>query len=318
MNEGLSRPGEFEIIHRLSSKFGTNKFVVLGSGDDAAVVDTPDGDVVVCTDMAIEGVHFRRDWSTAIEIGQRIANQNFADIAAMGAVPIALTVALAVPSDLHVTWLEGFMVGIQTECAPLKVAVVGGDLSKAPVIMMSITALGHRRGVPVVTRATAEPGDVLAVAGRLGYAAAGLACLQRGHRSPREAVDAFLLPQPPLELGPKAAKAGATSMIDVSDGLVQDVRHIAKASGVIIDLDSRSLSPDNFLVMLARNMGESATDWVLTGGEDHALVATFGPRRKLPAGFRPIGQVRAADEWGARVLVDGEAYTRPGGHDHFR
>ena len=310
--------GEFEIIDRMRSKFGSNKFVVLGSGDDAAILDTPDGDVVIGTDMAIEGVHFRTDWSSSIQIGQRIAAQNFADIAAMGAVPVAITIALAIPPTTHITWLEGFMVGIEAECKTLNVEVVGGDMSRADRIMISITALGHRRGLPAVTRSEAQPGDVVAVAGRLGYAAAGLACIQRGHRSPREAVDAFLTPTPPYAAGPAAAKAGATAMIDVSDGLLADVRHIANASAVTIDLDANAIAPDEFLASLARNMAEDANDWVRNGGEDHALVAVFPPKKRLPTAFRPIGRVLDRDVLGVPVLIGGAQAPKIEGHDHFR
>jgi thiamine-monophosphate kinase len=313
----LSRLGEFEIIDRLRPKFGHNKYVVLPSGDDAAIVDTPDGDVVIGTDMAVEGVHFRTDWSSPIQIGQRIAAQNFADIAAMGAVPVAITVALAVPVDTHITWIEGLMLGIEAESKPLGVAVVGGDLSRSDTKVIAITALGHRRGLPAVTRSEAAVGDVVAVAGRLGYSAAGLACLLRGHRSPREAVDAFQTPTPPYAAGPAAAKAGATAMIDVSDGLIADLGHIATASGVCIDLTAAGVEPDEFLLNLARNMAEDPRLWVLSGGEDHAIVAVFPPKKKLPPMFRPIGVVVAAEEGRPKVTIEGAVPVSTKGNDHF-
>lgn len=312
-----TRLGEFDIIERLRPKFGNNKYVVIPSGDDAAVVDMPDGDVVIATDMAVEGVHFRNDWSTSIQIGQRITAQNFADIAAMGAVPVAITVALAVPVTTHITWLEGLMLGIEAECKPLDVAVVGGDMSRSDKVVISVTVVGHRRGLPAVTRAEAQAGDVVAMAGRVGYSAAGLACLLRGHRSPREAVDAYLTPKPPYAAGPLAAKAGATAMIDVSDGLIADVGHIASASRVHIDLTARAVEPDAFLVGLARNMAEDPRIWVLSGGEDHALVAVFPPNTKLPEPFRALGKVIANDVDGGKVTVGGQAPVSSAGHDHF-
>ncbi|MEN9711565.1 MAG: hypothetical protein RL441_1557 [Actinomycetota bacterium] len=316
-SNGLSRLGEFEIIDRLRSKFGDNKYVVIPSGDDAAVVDMPDGDVVIGTDMAVEGVHFRTDWSSSIQIGQRIAAQNFSDIAAMGAVPVAITVALAVPADTHISWIEGLMLGIEAECKPLGVAVVGGDMSRSDLKVISITAIGHRRGLPAVTRGEAAVGDIVAVAGRLGYSAAGLACLLRGHRSPREAVEAFQTPTPPYEAGPAAAKAGATAMIDISDGLIADLGHIAKASGVSIDLTAEGVEPDEFLLNLARNMAEDPRLWVLSGGEDHALVAIFPPKKKIPPMFRPIGVVTEAQEGGPLVTVEGTLPVSTKGNDHF-
>jgi thiamine-monophosphate kinase len=298
------------------SKFGSNDSVLLPSGDDAAIVAMPDGDVVVSTDMAVEGVHFRTDWSSPTHIGAKIAAQNVADIMAMGAYPTAMTVALAVPPATHVTWLEALAVGIEAVCKRHGVAVVGGDMSSSPNIVVSITVLGQRRGVRAVTRAGAQPGNIVAIAGALGHSAAGLACLLQGHHSPRNFVDAFLCPLPPVELGPVAAKAGATAMIDVSDGLISDLSHIAKASGIDIHLDPAALLPPPEMADLARALGASAREWVLTGGEDHALVAVFPAETPLPAGFRLIGKV-SAPSTSPKVLYGTQPYAGKGGHDHF-
>ena len=321
MSNDLNQFGEFGIIARLASQFSRNRSVLLGSGDDAAIVKMPDGDVVISTDMAVEGVHFRRNWSTPIDIGRRIAAQNLADIAAMGAFPVAMTVAIATSPDTDMAFLEGLAVGIETECAAAKCSVVGGDLSSGLQVVISITVLGQRRGLPAVKRSGAKAGDIVAVAGRLGYSAAGLACLQRGHRSPREAVEAFLVPQPPLAMGPKAAKAGARAMIDVSDGLVADLGHIATASKVSIDLERELLPRPQFLTRLASAMGEDVLEWVLHGGEDHALVAVFPKTVLIPKGFEPIGVVKrrlAADADQPLVTLDGVKIPGIPGHDHFR
>jgi len=313
----LKRFGEFGVIARMNSKFSKNEFVILGSGDDAAVVSMPDGDVVISTDMAVEGVHFRRDWSTPIEIGQRIAAQNLSDIAAMGAYPVALTVAIGVPVETEMSWLEALAVGIEEECKKVGASVVGGDLSRSANVVISVTAVGQRRGLPAITRSGARVGDVVAVAGRLGYSAAGLACLTRGHRSPREAVDAFVIPTPRYELGPIAAAAGVHAMIDVSDGLIADLRHIADASEVEIALDEAALQPTEFLSNLASALGEDADSWVLAGGEDHALVAVFAAETALPAGFRPIGRVEVMSQAEARITLNGRDLSGLKGHDHF-
>ncbi len=163
-------------------------------------------------------------------------------------------------------------------------------------------------------RSGARPGDLLALAGRVGWAAAGLAVLSRGFRSPASMVNAYREPQPPLTAGPVAAALGATSMIDISDGLVADVGHIAEASGVAIDIRSTALDLNPRLVEVAAALGKDPLSWVLTGGDDHALVATFPADTALPAPWEPIGRVAE----GAGVTVDGSAYEGTGGWDHFR
>lgn len=307
--------GEFQLIAKLSSKFSQNNSVVVGSGDDAAVVAMPDGDVVVSTDIAVENVHFKKSWSSATEIGQRIAAQNLSDIFAMGAYPTALTVGVVIPKNTEVSFLEGLVVGIEAECKKVNASVVGGDLSSGEQLVISITALGQRRGNPIVQRNGARVGDEVFVAGNLGHSKAGLTCLQAGHVTPKEFVSAFRIPNPPYEIGPLAALAGATSMIDISDGLMADIGHIAKQSNVTINLHSSALQPSAEMVTVANAFGEDAAIWILTGGEDHGLVATFPKGAQIPQGMRKIGEVTAAG--GGRVLVDDALFTHISGHDHF-
>jgi thiamine-monophosphate kinase len=155
---------------------------------------------------------------------------------------------------------------------------------------------------------------VVAVAGRLGWAAAGLAVLSRGFRSPAAVVGAYRVPEPTLSAGPLAAAAGATSMIDISDGLLADLAHVAGASGVAIDVDSSSLEIPSRLAEVGSALGKNPLEWVLTGGDDHALVATFPTGSALPTPWRRIGQVGA----GAGVTVDGAVHEGAAGWDHFR
>jgi len=307
--------GEFELIEKLKNKFPASKHVLLGSGDDAAVVSMPDADVVISSDIAVEGVHFRLDWSQGSEIGVKIAAANLADICAMGAYPVALTVSLGLPANTPVNWVEQLTAGIATECARAKATVVGGDISRSAQIVVAITAIGQRRNQTVVTRYAAQVGDQVAISGELGWAAAGLSCLVRGQLGPREAVDRFRAPTPDYPAAWRAAKADATSMIDVSDGLLADLGHIAKASEVNIELSSAKLVPAVFLKKLGRNLGIDPMVWVLTGGEDHVFAATFAAGRRLPAGFTKIGEVVAGS---GEVRVDGEISNLKPGHDHFR
>ena len=287
----------------------------MGIGDDAAVLRAPDGRVVASTDLLVEGWHFRRDWSSATEIGGKAAAQNLADIAAMGAVPTALLVGLATPGDLPVAWAEDLAAGLAEECSRVGASVAGGDISAGPVLMLAVTALGDLGGLPPVTRSGARPGDVLAVAGLLGHSAAGLALLQAGLDQPASLLAAHRWPHPDYAAGPEAARLGATSMIDVSDGLVQDVGHLAEQSGVRIDLESALLPHDEMLRSAARSAGnQDSLDWVLTGGEDHALAATFPPGAALSGRWTVVGRVSD----GRGVWVDSRRFERLSGWAHFR
>jgi thiamine-monophosphate kinase len=187
---------------------------------------------------------------------------------------------------------------------------------RSDVLLIAVTALGDLEGRTPVTRSGAKAGDVVALAGRLGWAAAGLATLSRGFRSPRLVVDAHRRPQPPYQAGPEAAKAGATSMIDVSDGLVADLGHVATASGVRINVQSTAFTIPDALSQVASALSVDPLTWILRGGEDHALAATFAPDAELPSGWQLIGTVLdAAGE--STVTVDEKTYAA-GGFDHFR
>jgi thiamine-monophosphate kinase len=311
--------GEFGLIERLTSRYAAGGStpgdgVRLGIGDDAAVVAAPDGRVVATTDLLVEGRHFRRDWSTATDVGRKAAAQNLADVAAMGAAPTGLLVGMAVPPETEVEWLEGVADGLRDECAAAGAAVVGGDVVRAEVLTLAVTALGDLGGRAPVTRDGARPGDVVAVTGRLGWAAAGLAVLGRGFRSPVSVVAAHRRPEPPYAEGPRAAEHGATAMVDVSDGLVADLQHVAVRSGVGIEIDTAKLDVPAKLRDVGGALGIEPLTWVLSGGEDHALAATFPGDRPPPAPWRVIGRVAR----GRGVLVDGAAYDAPGGYDHFR
>jgi thiamine-monophosphate kinase len=284
------------------------------------VISAPDRRVVATTDLLVEGRHFRRDWSGPHDIGVKAAAQNLADVAAMGAVPTALLVGLAAPGELAVDWALDLVRGLVAECERGGAVIAGGDVTSADTIMLGITALGDLEGRPPVTRSGARPGDFLAVAGRLGWSAAGLALLSAGQgpADPQEREHAALIaahrrPEPLYPAGPQAARLGATSMIDISDGLAQDLGHVAAASGVAIDIDTARLPGTAPLRAAAAALGADWLDWALAGGEDHALAATFPAGTVLPAGWSGLGTVRA----GSGVLVDGAPRPGPGGWNHF-
>ncbi len=325
--------GEFGLIKALSAWLPPQERALVGIGDDAAVLAAPDGRVVATTDFLLEGRHFRRDWSSARDIGHKAAARSLADVAAMGAVPTALLVALALPGDVPVSWARELAAGLAAECARAGASVVGGDTARASSVLLAVTGLGDLAGRAPVLRSGAAPGDVVAVAGRLGPSAAGLALLSAG-LAEGPLVAAHLRPAPPYDAGPQAADLGATAMIDVSDGLLADLGHVADSSGVLIDVSAETLRPPAPLLDAARavihedpsartSVGaspgppDSARDqalaWVLTGGEDHALAATFPPGVQLPPRWTVIGEVRT----GEGVLVDGERWAGQAGWDHF-
>jgi thiamine-monophosphate kinase len=305
--------GEFALIDRVIADLAPNSQTELGPGDDAAVVRTLDGRTVATTDMLVEGVHFRRDWSAAEDVGHKAAAKNLADVAAMGARPIALLVALGVPGELDVDWTDGLLIGLRQECADLDVAIVGGDVVRSEKIVLGVTALGDLDGRAPVLLSGARPGDRVAVAGRLGWANAGRAVLARGFRSPVQVVAAHRRPEPPYTAGVEAAQAGVTAMTDISDGLVTDAGRIAAASEVRIDLKAAALPPAAKLVEVGAALNVDPMVWVLTGGDDYGLVATFPPRVDPGPAWQIAGVVRE----GEGVRVDGRRWTQ-GGHEHFR
>jgi thiamine-monophosphate kinase len=307
--------GEFGLIAAFAARLPQAPGTVVGIGDDAAVLAAPDSRVVASMDLLVENQHFRRDWSTATEVGGKAAAQNLADIAAMGAQPTALLVGLAAPGGLPVAWAEDLATGLAQECARVGAVVAGGDVSAAPLIMVAVTALGDLGGRSPVTRAGARPGDLVAVAGLLGHSAAGLALLKAGRTEPARLLAEHRWPHPEYTAGPEAAALGATAMIDVSDGLVQDLGHVAGQSGVRIDLESAQLPRDDALRAAADALGEQdALDWILTGGEDHALAATFPPGAALPTRWSVLGRVSA----GQGIRVDSRYVEGMSGWKHFR
>jgi thiamine-monophosphate kinase len=307
--ETIEDVGEFGLIRRVRDRLPASApHLLLGSGDDAAVVAAPDRRVVAGADLLLEGRHFRRDWSSPHDVGRKAAAQNFADIAAMGAVPTTLLISLVLPGDLPVKWVEDLADGFAAECAVVGATVAGGDMVRGDTIAVSVTALGDLEGREPVRRSGARAGDVLAVAGRLGWSAAGYELFLDGVAADEKNlrfIRAHQVPAPPYSAGPQAAALGATAMLDVSDGLLADLGHIAEAGGVRVDVTTPALDLLD---------GALRLDQVLTGGEDHALAATFPAGTSLPPEWRVIGAVHGGP---AAVTVDGEAWAGSAGFKHF-
>lgn len=320
------------IFPRLSLGDSHSAATLLGPGDDAAVVAATDGKAVISIDTQVEDQDFRLNWpngyrTTGFDVGWKAAAQNLSDINAMGAAATSMVVSLTLPPDTPVSWVEGMADGLTAGIRELGAAgcsVAGGDLGRGREISVTVAVLGSLDGGHAVLRSGARPGDVLALAGTAGHAAAGLALLEssvpveRLSAAQRVFLDLQCRPRPPLAAGPAARAAGATAMLDVSDGLVRDGRRLAVASNVVVHLSPGKLARlAAVLHPAAELLGLDALGWVLDGGEDHGLLATFPSGVQLPAGFTEIGSVQApGPDEGPGVMIAGRS-ADSGGWDHF-
>ena len=312
----LAELGEIESLRRTVKRLKPGEYALVGSGDDAAVVSASDS-FLVSTDTLVENHDFKLVWSTGFDLGFKSVASNLADIAAMGAKPTVLVVAMVVPKTTKISWLEAFADGLQAACDQLSpgAAIVGGDLASGDQVVISVTVHGTLDGLAPVLRSGAKVGDVVAVCGPLGKAACGLALLQSGNqdliRSYDDWVLAQLRPAPPIDQGIVANQAGATAMLDVSDGLIRDLGRIAKASDVSIEIERSQLAGyEAMLDLPAQGLGVETLGWVLQGGEDHSLLATFPASATLPRSFKAIGKVVAKTEHD--VMLDGKPVSDTG------
>lgn len=313
----LAEVSEATLLATIFPFFPGGAAVAVGPGDDAAVLATGRA-TVATTDSMVRGRDWLDAWSSAADVATKLLTQNLADVAAMGANPTAVLVSLVADPQTPVAWAVDFARALGAQATRAGVVVAGGDLSSAPpgVLMVSLTALGDLGSQPPVLRSGARPGDLVAICGTLGRSAAGLLLLEggadpmeRGAAGPRGlCLEHHLRPTAPLVAGREAAAQGATSMIDLSDGLLRDGSRIAAASGVALALESELLRED--IEALREVVGDQAEDCVLAGGEEHSLLATF--RDELPSGWRRLGRVEA----GHGVTLDGRPQTARG-WDHF-
>ena len=309
--------GEFALIERINAGRAQAAAVSLGPGDDAAVLAAPSGRYVVGTDMLVQDRHFRLDWSSPREIGSKAIAQNAADVVAMGAVPTGFVVGLGCPASTPVEFVDELAAGMWDEAGRAYGSIAGGDVVRSPQLIVSVTAFGEPVGAAPVTRSGARAGATVAIAGRLGWSAAGFAAMVAGLGATpelRAMVAAHRAPQPQYDMVLDAIAAGAVpdALTDVSDGLISDLGNIARASGVAIAIDSAALG-DSELAAAAARLDADARQWILTGGEDHAFAAIWSPAAQLPTGWIPIGEVCA----GQGVTVDGSPFSGSGGWESF-
>lgn len=291
----------------------------VGNGDDAAVLG-PAAATVVTTDMLVEGTHFRLDLTGWADLGRRAVAQNVSDVLAMGAECSRVLVALAVPAGTTMGQIADLAAGVHGEAARSGAVVVGGDLTRAALVVVAVTAIGTLPdGAHPLRIDGAVPGDTVALTGSPGRSAAGLALLLAGHPD-GPLQESHRVPVPPIGSGTAARLAGARALTDVSDGLLRDLSGLAKASGVAANIDTHALPVDPLLTEAAEALGAAdpgrqVVDWILDGGEDHGLLGTFPPGATIPPGFTVIGTIRSGEP--GRITLDGEPRT-PGGWDSAR
>jgi thiamine-monophosphate kinase len=301
---------ESELIAALSEVFAVNDpNLLIGIGDDGAVIRASPHNLVAATDMAVEGIHFNREWSTLEEIGGKLAAANFADIYAMGGKPKYLLVSAGLTKDFGVSQIKELAQGIKNEADLVGASVVGGDLSRAGELVISITVFGEVQ--TPITRSGARAGDLVIISGLPGWSAAGLHQLIAGVKSSKF-VSAHK--KPVLDYAMASRFKDVNAMCDVSDGLLSELGYISQASKVGIEIDSKLLEGapgfaelENF----AQKSGIDIWEWVLTGGEDHIFLATTSTQ--IPEGAIQIGKVNAKSE----VTVSGDLNIKDIGYRHF-
>jgi thiamine-monophosphate kinase len=320
---------EFDLIAAIGERLPVaGERVRVPSGDDAAVVE-PGGPSAISVDAVVDGVHFRLEDFGAIAAGRKALAAGLSDLAAMGALAGEAYVVVASPPELGDDALLGIADGLAEVAQRHGVTVAGGDLVSSPVLMISVTAVGYEpKGSRLVTRSGARAGDLVAVTGRLGGAAGALAVLEDGGSiSPqlREAMLARQLdPAPRLDAGLALAAAGATAMIDISDGLGADAEHLARSSGCRLEIDLDRIPVESGLGELAGGEG-AAIELAASGGEDYELLVTLPPDAMEAATeavaragteLTEIGYV--AEGQGVALRLPGGGEIQPRGFDHRR
>jgi thiamine-monophosphate kinase len=325
--------GEFELLARLRELLPPHSSRVrVGIGDDAAV-SVPEGATATSVDAIVEGVHFRREQQELPEIGRRGLAAALSDLAAMGAVPGEAYVTLGVPPDLDEEGCLAIFAGIAGLAAETGTTLAGGDLTRSAVLSIGFTVVGHAEAPErLVTRAGARPGDRLVLTGELGGAAAGLLLLE--HPELAEGLDGEISgllrqrlhrPTPRIAEGLALAGAGARSMIDLSDGLGADARHVATASGVQLRIEVESVPLSTGVAEVGRAAGEDPLRLAAAGGEDYELLASIAPERLEEAvdavgatgtSLAAIGEVVAGE--GVELRLPEGRRLEPDGFDQLR
>ena len=307
--------------------------MLLGVGDDAAVLEPERGCVdVVSTDSLVEDVHFRRDWTPMTAVGHKALAACLSDLAAMGARPRAALLSLALPAGFRLSDFDALLDGFLACGAATRTTLVGGNITRSPgPLVVDTTAIGAVRRRQVLTRAGARAGSALFVTGRLGAAAAGLELLRLGVRRPdltgdeSDAVERYERPEPRLTCGLAVSRAkAAQACIDLSDGLADGARQIARASGLGAVVDGRAVPLHSGAVAVAARIGRDPLAFALSGGDDYELLFAVGPRqmsrfggaaRRCGLAVTRIGELTSGPDLHLR-LPDGRLAPLPEGFEH--
>ena len=324
--------GERALIARIKARVSMPSWVVIGPGDDAAVIRPERGALdVLTTDALVEGVHFDRRFVPPDAIGHRALAANLSDLAAMGASPRAALLSLALPPSLDVTDFEQLVDGVLAVAAIYRVTLIGGNITQTSgPLTVDITAIGSAKPRKILTRAGARPGDEVYVTGALGEAAVGLQRLRVGKADAADpCVVRYLRPQPRVRAGMLLGRnRAASSCMDVSDGLADCVRQVAEASGVGMTLDANTIPIPAEVREAQERRGQDPLEPALSGGDDYELFFTVRPahRGRLRAvcqhlGDLPITRIGVVTK-GQELLVRDEKGTRPlpatYGYEHFK
>ncbi|MCK4273476.1 MAG: thiamine-phosphate kinase [Dehalococcoidales bacterium] len=324
----VSELGEFGLIDLLAKMIPDSQAEkpVIGIGDDAAAWHSDAPVQLATVDTMIQGVHFSLDTVTWKELGWKSLAINLSDIAAMGGTPQYALVALALPEDTEVEDVAGLYEGMIELAGQFRVGIIGGNVSRSPVVSITITVLGDSLSNEILKRSTARPGDTIAITGYPGSAAAGLEMLtkklQFGAETATYLRSAFMRPKPRITEGQLLLKLGITTAIDTSDGLLADLRHICEASGVSarVDVDRLPIHP-----AVSNNFGERARELALSGGEDYELLFTGSAeivervRAQMEYPVTAIGEITAGEPGKISVVdADGNpAEINKAGWEHF-
>jgi thiamine-monophosphate kinase len=309
---------------------GRGARAVLGVGDDAAILELPGAStrLVVSVDDQVEGTHFQTGWLGLEDLGARATMAAASDVAAMGGRLRFILSSIAAPTSLDDEGMLAIARGQKRAAEELGALVVGGNLTRSPVLAISTTVIGEVDGGGL-RRDGARPGDALWLAGHVGRAAAGLAilssleeelALEDSHvgRAAKVCLDAWRRPLAQQASGLAATAREATAAIDVSDGLAADAGHLAEASGVLVVIDAPRLVLDATLLAVAKRLHRDPLNLALAGGEDYALLVTAGPDVAAIPGFIRVGQCEAGPSGVTIEQADGSRAAPPRGWDHYR
>lgn len=321
----LSTVGEFGLIDRIAKILGEPSEGETWVGDDSAIIRAPAGTIFLTADMMVEGVHFDTRYTGPEDLGYKALAVNASDVAAMGGIPRRAVVSLGVSPGLEVEWIEALYAGMKEFCTEFDMAVVGGDLSRCPQIVISVALLGNPAGRLSIERSGARVGDAVCVTGRLGAAAAGLELMRREDRTRLDLLKAHLRPIPRVREVEVLRRHLPSAMIDISDGFCADLGHICHESGVGVLIQAGDLPLADLGDL---DLGRSALELALSGGEDYELCFTIPADRCDKAigavteatgtPVTKVGEVVEPERGRVLLLETGETPLEAPGWDHLR